>query len=323
MIGRLFKRGDSAAAAAAPPTAATDAITWAYRLFFDRSPDSDELAAASQWTDWTQIRSHFLDSEEFNARDDIATRPALTGLEPANRIDQTCDEEQLALLLQHVAATRSRLNELAEPMTPDTRARSRASGEQDVQRLRASLARNGLELPSDVCCLELGCGHGRMTYALSQMCGELLAMDISAPRLKQAQDYLDEKAVSNVGLRRLASIDDLDDLGPLDLFVSVDVLQRNPPPVINAVLAHAFASLAPGGIAWFQVPTWRDGYQFQLREYLSGSLGRGDAETHVLPQHQILATAQQHGLRVVEILEDRAPCTGLRVNTFLLVRDNA
>lgn len=322
MIGRLFKRADSAAPAAVPTTAA-DAITWAYRLFFDRAPDENELAEAREWTDWAQIRHHFLDSEEFNARDDIATRPALTGLEPANRIEQTCDEEQLALLLQHVAATRSRLNEVAEPMSAETRARYRASGEQDVQRLRASLARNGLELSADVCCLELGCGPGRMTYALSQMCGELLAMDMSAPRLKQAQDYLDEKAVSNVGLRRLASIDDLDDLGPLDLFVSIHVLQHNPPPVINAVLTHVFASLAPGGIAWFQVPTWREGYQFQLREYLSGSLGRNDTEAHVLPQQQILEAARQHGLRVVEILEDRAPRPGLRLNTFLLVRDSA
>lgn len=321
MIGRLFKRADNDAIVS--PAAAMDAITWGYRLFFDRNPDGDELAAARSWTDWAQIRHHFLSSDEFNARDDIATRPALTGLEPANRIEQTCDEEQLALLLQHVAATRSRLNEVAEPMSAEMRAQYRASGEHDVQRLRATLARNGLEHATDVCCLELGCGPGRMTYALSQLCGELLAMDISAPRLKQAQDYLDEKAVSNVGLRRLASIDDLDDLGPLGLFVSINVLQHNPPPVINAILARVFASLAPGGIAWFQVPTWRDGYQFQLREYLSGSLGRNDTEVHVLPQQQILSTAQQHGLHVVEILEDRAPSAGVRLNTFLLVRNSA
>lgn len=321
MIGRFFKRAGTSDDA--PPTPAMDAITWAYRLFFDRHPDGDELAAARAWTDWTQIRSHFLDADEFNARDDVPTRPALTGLEPANRIENVCDEEQLAILLQHVAATWSRFNETAEPMSAEMREQDRASGQRDVERLRASLARNGLEVPADICCLELGCGPGRMTHALSELCGELLAMDISAPRLKQAQDYLDAKAVSNVGLRRLSSIDDLDDLGPLGLFVSINVLQHNPPPVINAILSHVFGTLAPGGIAWFQVPTWRHGYQFQLREYLSDHLGRADREIHVLPQHEILRTAHAHGLRVVEILEDRSPSAAVASNTFLLTRDGA
>src|SRR5271169_236009 len=42
----------------------------------------------------------------------------------------------------------------------------------------------------------------------------------------------------------------------VDLFFSIIVLQHNPPPVILGILDAAFAGLRPGGLAFFQVPTY-------------------------------------------------------------------
>ncbi len=79
-------------------------------------------------------------------------------------------------------------------------------------------------------------------------------------------------------------------------------------------------ALNTGGIAFFQVPTYREGYTFLLKEYLNGEATWSAMEMHVLPQVTILEIIREEGDRVIEILEDG--WTGWRQrersNTFVI-----
>ena len=76
-----------------------------------------------------------------------------------------------------------------------------------------------------------------------------------------------------------------------DLVYSVIVLQHNPPPVIHMLVRAFLKALNPGGVAYFQVPTYRVGYRFSPGEYLENE-GKTHAmmEMHVIP-HIIFQTA--------------------------------
>ncbi|HJT97018.1 MAG TPA: class I SAM-dependent methyltransferase, partial [Rhodanobacteraceae bacterium] len=195
-----------------------------------------------------------------------------------------------------------------------------AGGQHSIARLDAALARSGIALANDATCFELGCGVGRLTAWLARRCAKVVATDISESHLALARRHVAEQGLDNVELQRLPSVDAIGLLPPFDLFFSVIVLQHNPPPVIAAILERTFARLRPGGLAYFQVPTYREGYVFRLGDYLRDEYDKGTMEMHVLPQRDVLRIAARHGLELLEVIED--PYTGMRrgevSNTFLL-----
>ena len=99
------------------------------------------------------------------------------------------------------------------------------------------------------------------------------------------------------------------------------VLQHNPPPIIRLIVGEFLRALKPGGVAFFQVPTYRAGYRFSLEAYLRNEAARHEMmEMHVLPQRVIFDVARQEGGQVLEVIEDGM--TGMRSkevsNTFLI-----
>jgi len=90
--------------------------------------------------------------------------------------------------------------------------------------------------------------------------------------------------------------------------------------VIAFIVEALIRSLNPGGVAFFQVPTYRRGYAFSLRDYLAEGSARGGMEMHVLPQSRVFDIAQRAGARVLEVIDDT--WTGLREkevsNTFVI-----
>lgn len=310
-----------------------EAIVWAYRLFLDREPESDatvETMAAELATS-TDIRRRFMTSAEYRQRIGTGARPSMSGREPPMQIEEVSDPTAIARLLDHIAKTWTHFGD-TEPhfsvVTDEKFKASRidtnldafhASGKDSVDRLDAALARTGAGPRNDARCLELGCGVGRVTAWLARRCAHVIGTDISASHLALARAHVDAEGVRNVEFHRLAAVDTLDALDAFDLFFSVIVLQHNPPPVIRAILERVFARLKPGGIAYFQVPTYRAGYSFRLAEYLRDDVGKGEMEMHVLPQSAILRAASDHGLDLLEVIED--PYTGMRPgevsNTFL------
>ena len=86
------------------------------------------------------------------------------------------------------------------------------------------------------------------------------------------------------------------------------------------IIRGLLTALKPGGVAYFQVPTYQRDYRFSCGEYLSDGAGRTDMEMHVLPQAEVFAIAARSNAQVLEVFEDRwtGIVDGGRSNTFII-----
>src|SRR6185312_16344062 len=98
-------------------------------------------------------------------------------------------------------------------------------------------------------CFELGCGVGRLTVWLAKSFKKVIAADISQPHLHLAREAAAERGINNIKFQLLNKISEIERLPRFDCFVSIIVLQHNPPPVIGYMLKILFEKLKPGGFA--------------------------------------------------------------------------
>jgi SAM-dependent methyltransferase len=183
----------------------------------------------------------------------------------------------------------------------ETRDEFYASGKTDLALVTGLLARHGMTPAARPRLLEFGCGVGRATLALARVFA-VTGCDVSGPHLRLARREAAARGVAGIEWHRTRTRRPMP-RGLWDVWFSRIVLQHNPPPVIAWLLREAFARLAPGGVAIFQVPTHAVGYRFRLSEYLA----RPEAphmEMHVLPQRAVFALAAEAGLSVLEVRED-------------------
>jgi SAM-dependent methyltransferase len=183
-----------------------------------------------------------------------------------------------------------------------------AAGRGDFNYLNAYLARARLTTSQFPIAAEYGCGVGRVTRWLAPQFSSVRAFDISAPHMYMAKEYLLKEGIANVDFVHVGKRDDLRSLNGIDLFFSMIVLQHNPPPIIIDILDHAFHALNPGGIAFFQVPTYSSDYSFNASDYWADVASKKEMEIHFVPQVDILNLAHRHGLVPLEIREDH--CIG-------------
>ena len=85
------------------------------------------------------------------------------------------------------------------------------------------------------------------------------------------------------------------------------VLQHNPPPIMRHVLGLVLAKLKPGGIGYFQVPTYGLGYSFDSERYLANPPNSAEPEMHVFPQPELHALLEEQDCRLIELREDPIP----------------
>jgi SAM-dependent methyltransferase len=311
--------------------ATREAVAWAYRLFLDREPESESVIdeRMRHRLGTRALRAGFLESDEYRVKNPPALLPVLQGDEPAMEIDSDLPEADCRLLFDRVQAAWQRLGEndpfwsvlTSEQYRPDQIGQHSEqfweSGRWDVQRLMRTLDRNGLDQRELRDCLEYGCGLGRLTRWLSAEFESVHGVDISRAHLRIAEAYLRHEGVGNATLGHLARLKDLETLPRVDLVYTVIVLQHNPPPVIRHVLHRLLRALKPGGVAYFQVPTYLPGYRFRLDEYLGGATGQ-NMEMHVLPQRTIFEVMRAEGCIPLEVLEDTATGPPYSSNTFLV-----
>lgn len=301
--------------------ATEDAAAWAYRLILGREPESEAIVRdhARQSRSLKDLRERFLESSEFTQRYRVVERERGRNVSvfPPCSIQTRVDEDTATRLFDRVARSWTRFGNsepywsvLSEPQylmdrIGETREAFLESGRENMERLFATLRRNGIAIDPDWEVLELGCGLGRTTRWLTEHFRRIFAVDVSSSHLQLAQQLnADAPHAERIVWTKLSSRDDVAALPAFDLFFSMIVLQHNPPPVIGMLLDTVAEKLRPGGFAFFQVPTYQRGYSFDVDSYLALGADEPDIEMHAFPQGEVFRIFREHGCIPLEVFED-------------------
>lgn len=298
-----------------------DEVAWAYRLLLGREPESETVVNhyATNLSSRQALRALFMQSAEFRAtlqQLPVVRQPAvLTG--PCMSVELDAPADKLAALFAKVSQQWHHLGQ-TEPhwsvITSQSYLQSQiqdsaqafyASGLAELTVFDTALARVGLAERAFSSCLELGCGVGRVTAALAKRCTQVWGVDISAHHLNLAAQHLAAQGLANVQLHQAHGVGDVAPAPAFDLFYSRIVLQHNPPPVMLRMLALLLGRLSPGGVAYFQVPTYNAGYSFSIDGYLATDNATA-MEMHYLPQAALFELLAQCRCQLLELREDDA-----------------
>jgi SAM-dependent methyltransferase len=313
----------------------------AYRLILGREPENDSVVLAHAELAGTleDLRNTFFSSPEFRPPESLAQQMLRPLNWPPMDIELDATPEQLRAIRNHIEENWRQLG-MSDPhwsvITDDqfraanieqTQDRFFGLGNYDVQDYLATLKRCGLGgdiLFDDKTCFELGCGVGRCTVWLSQFYKAIIAADISPSHLALARQSVARYRRDNVYFVHLDSFMTLEEKLPeFHSFFSIITLQHNPPPLIEWLLRRILRSLKPGGIAYFQVPTYSLNYSFKIKDYLNHALPIGEMEMHVLPQHRVFEILHQNGCRVLECREDWKTATRTFIsNSILAIKES-
>lgn len=238
-------------------------------------------------------------------------------LPPMGEIGTRADPETEAALWQRVARSWEGLGTEAphwsvithDAFRPETLEANRASfvgsAEAEGALVDAAFERLGGADPSEMRCLEIGCGVGRATRALATRFAHVKAVDISSTHLSVAERELADAGFANVTVARVQTLEDYRlHAADRDFIFSRLVLQHNPPPLQRQILAAAFDGLVPGGTALVQIVTYARDYGYDPTEDVQSD--RPGMEMHVLPQPEMFRLIAAAGLETLEVQEDFA-----------------
>ena len=183
-----------------------------------------------------------------------------------------------------------------------------------VTKIVAILTRNGIISAWDdlkqLSITEYGCGCGRVTKGLSKVFKSVMAVDISKGNIDIARKVLDAKKVET---RLITDLEQYRELPETDIVYSYIVLQHNTPPVIEYLIGEMLNSLKAGGVAIFQVPTYKNDYRFEFEQYMKQ---QENMEMHLLPQKRIFEIAYEHHCIPIEVQPEL--CTGWDDNSVMI-----
>jgi len=292
----------------------------AYRLILGREPESRAAIEAHLSAEsLPKLREKFLNSQEFIRHfgagfaniDDHFPSQIMTPI----RVDTVANSDEQARLHTRIRQEWESFGqsephwsvltheEYKQNLISENREQFFESGEYVCKILKSASACTDIVLPAEGTCLELGCGVGRITMHLAKMFKSIIAVDISQYHLDICGEELKRAGVENVRLLHLSALDNLEQLPTFNCFVSFIVLQHNPPPVIAYTLNVMLSKLERNGVALFQVPTHRQGYQFDLKNYLDNP-GPLTMEMHVLPQLKVFEIISKNHCQPLYIRED-------------------
>lgn len=275
-----------------------------------REPENEEVVTSHVKSKKTlqELRTGFLNSAEFQQRVLQSAVPRFKTLAwPKIAVDVDVANEPLARMMQRVEQNFRYLGENEPHWSVITDERYRAkniganerefflSGKGVVNEFVLAAQRCSVALPRPGTCFELGCGLGRSTIWLADLFGHVLAADISKSHLRLAVDALGQHGKTNVGTLCVNAMQEFERLPAFDAFFSIIVLQHNPPPLMHYMLRNILCRLRPGGLGYFQVPTYQVGYEFNIDTYLGSELQVGTPEMHVFPQAALVETIERAG----------------------------
>lgn len=303
-----------AASEGARPTEAD--VRACYRYILGREAESEEVVRRhlAHATTLQQLRAAFLRSPEFRARHpDVLPLPAAMERSPID-VEVEAAPDDLAAMLERIAAYWGAIGVEAPHWSVLTQSRYLpgeierhkgefyASGQGDARLICSLLAQHGIPAGGVARVVEFGCGVGRVTLALARLFPEVTGCDVSDAHLGIARAEAEARQLGNIAWHRSTIAAPMPDT-PCDLWFSRIVLQHNPPPIMAWLLRRAFRSLAPGGVAIFQVPTHARGYRFTVAADLAARQGL-TMEMHALPQRAVFSLAAEAGLELLEVRDD-------------------
>lgn len=186
-------------------------------------------------------------------------------------------------------------------------------GAEELDRLFERLGAN----PRGGVCVEVGCGHGRMTPLLARRFDRVIALDVSPAMLARTQQSLASAGVDNVELAAVSGerLDPVPDR-TADVLVCYRVLTHLPRKELQLALFSEFSRvLVPGGEALVQLPVLEPGLRSRawrlFRSLAVPVIYRltGDASRHVAYRgsrvtERELATAIKHAGLLVRSRDD-------------------
>jgi 2-polyprenyl-3-methyl-5-hydroxy-6-metoxy-1,4-benzoquinol methylase len=298
-------------------------VTQAYRLFLCREPESADVVAsycqATQTLD--QLSRIFASSPEFLRRMGSTLEKAQSARHrhsfclPKIAVETQVSPEALEQMFgrihqqwEQLGATEPFWSVVTQPQHYMAefelhREHFYASGNALCKTFLATLRRCGLGTAQRGVCLEVGCGVGRVTGHLAGAFHKIIAADISSRHLALAHGYLEGRGIDNVEYQHWPTAEHMQRLGQVDAIFCVITLQHNPPPVMAWMLMTLLARLGPGGVAYFQIPTYRTGYVFEAERYLASKTNT-TMEMHYLPQPEVFRLLAEANCQCVEVRED-------------------
>jgi 2-polyprenyl-3-methyl-5-hydroxy-6-metoxy-1,4-benzoquinol methylase len=298
-------------------------VSHAYKLFLGRDPENADVVASYCQSAQTldQLSRIFMSSPEFMRRMGSALeRPqANRHRHPFNLpkipVETQVSAEVLDQMFErihkqwdHLGATEPYWSVVTQPQNylaefDQNREQFYASGNGACQTFLATLRRCDINPAQLETCLEVGCGVGRVTGYLAGAFGKVIASDISAKHLDLAKTHLAEKGLLNVELQHWHNVDQMRQLPQVDAIMSVITLQHNPPPIMAWMLTMLLSHLRSGGLAYVQIPTYRNGYLFETDRYLA-STPPDTLEMHYLPQPDLFRLIADASCVCLEMRED-------------------
>lgn len=295
----------------------------AYRLILGREPENTDVVENYSQTIHSpkDLRAEFLKSPEFVEEMTLALKSPqfVRQRHPFNfpkiPVEVRVSEEKLNMMFRRIADVWERLG-FTEPYwsvltQPQYKVQDFSNNSEQFyesggplfRNFISTLKRNGFNPAMIENCAEIGCGVGRMTGYLAETFSRVIAIDVSSQHLVKAKNYLDSKGIHNVELVHWKNFTDVEQLSNIDLILSVITLQHNPPPVSAWLILKLLGSLKPGGVAFIQIPTYRNGYFFEVERYLNRS-NTTEIEMHFLPQNEVFRIVEEAGCRCIEVRED-------------------
>jgi len=298
-------------------------VSHAYKLFLGRDPENADVVASFCQSAQTleQLSRIFMSSPEFMRRMGTSLErsqanrhrhpfnlpkiPVETQVS-AEGIDQMF--ERIQKQWSHLGSTEPYWSVVTQPQNYLAefdlhREQFYATGNGSCQTFLATLRRCDINPAQLNTCLEVGCGVGRVTSFLAGAFDRVIAADISVKHLDMAKTYLAEKGVYNVELQHWHKVEQMRQLAQVDSIMSVLTLQHNPPPIIAFMLTTLLSKLRSGGVAYLQIPTYRNGYLFEVDRYLA-STPPDTLEMHYLPQPELFRLIADANCICLEMRED-------------------
>lgn len=311
----------------------------AYRLLLGREPENENVVKGQAKAHPTiqDVRREFLSSPGFRARIGDMVAGVDLGHKPLNwkytPVDVDVNEHIIDQMLARIEGEFVDLGETEPHWSVLTEDRFKAdriheghadfydSGQGVVSDLRLAAERCQVDLSRYQTCFELGCGLGRITAWLARQFPRVLAADISALHLAMARKTMHEFGLNNISFSHLNKFAAYDSLPNFDVFFSIIVLQHNPPPLMKILLAKILGKLNPGGLAYFQIPTYALNYEFSAKGYLQTVNPPKRVEVHYLPQPELFRIIRSAGCEVLECREDGAVGAAAISNRLLIRKE--